>query len=531
MGGAFGAGFSQGFAQQTSAIQQRQQDDELKKLLTEKAKIETDILGIKNEIAKMEPNEAISYITKNPMVAQMIGFDPVKFFKGLLYQGFTGYGEPTPQPKQPNADGNLVEDPNAPAFQQPTFPGHLTGTTMPNVGGINPRMAVEHDIYGRPYTGVRSYEERRIEDSKEVIQQKDAFGNPIGQPVIRPIKGEWRKTNIPGVEQFVDEYGNATGNIRQAGQEYEIKMRVNPDRSETPVYIPKQPGGGMGTPSQALSPGTGQFNLDMTSPTIGDDLIKMGTMIKKKGVGGLPGLGGGLGAPGGALKPPERSMYLKNEDLQKYINVETGERPKGNWTEEMLDASKYIREPEKKLGTEDASKLSNAIMAMENLPKVKERLFPNGQLDTDFAKKLWLWYKSPEAMANSEVAPYGKILKQAGEAQIRLESGANVPESEVKRLQERYNNQLFSSPEAVATGFDMLSNGIGSIVEIADPTGYYRAISKKSRKEIEPQKPTLQMKGNGKVIDEATARKYLNAYGGDKNKAREAAKKDGWKVQ
>jgi len=168
---------------------------------------------------------------------------------------------------------------------------------------------------------------------------------------------------------------------------------------------------------------------------------------------------------------------------------------------------------------------------MENLPKVKERLFPNGQLDTDFAKKLWLWYKSPEAMANSEVAPYGKILKQAGEAQIRLESGAQIPESEVKRLQERYNNQLFSSPEAVATGFDMLSNGIGSIVEIADPTGYYRAISKKSRKEIEPQKPTLQMKGNGKVIDEATARKYLNAYGGDKNKAREAAKKDGWKVQ
>ena len=48
---------------------------------------------------------------------------------------------------------------------------------------------------------------------------------------------------------------------------------------------------------------------------------------------------------------------------------------------------------------------------------------------------------------------------------------------------------------------------------------------------FQPQKPTLQMKGNGKVIDEATARKYLNAYGGDKNKAREAAKKDGWKVQ
>jgi hypothetical protein len=191
------------------------------------------------------------------------------------------------------------------------------------------------------------------------------------------------------------------------------------------------------------------------------------------------------GLPPGAIPtgPGTREKYLKGEDLQEYIDPITGKPPTGNWSEDSIDASgKFVRRPKNPLGMQDAARLSTAIKATPNIDIVKNRLFPKGQLDREFATYLSLWYNNPEKFAGTEAAEYGKKYMNAISAQVRLETGATKTETEQRDAISMYSNQLLSTPEAVIAGIDQLKGNLLGTINIADPTGYYRVLHGREEK-------------------------------------------------
>lgn len=457
--------------------------EEYKKMATNKLKLELDEMQKRADAAeRVRSGQAtthdylLSGLTKDPIEAMI-----------MAGQGMGGGQQQPQQPPQMNIGMNY-EEPTAPQTQV-TFPAAVTGTpTMPQ---IDIGRYMDRKLYGTT-------------TNPNDIVGSDTLAGPNGPMRVPRDRRSYRwDLAQPAYEAPVPIQGTTAGG-----------------GGFTQFVRPSQQMGSMGPPAQAIP---GNVGLPKPGqPIVFDNQETIDAMFGK----GKPQIGG---MPGGAIqtKPAERDVILKNEDLGKYINPQTGERPKGQWTENSLLGSGYIKEPEKKLGTEEAAKLGNAVEAINNIPQVMGRMFKDGQLDSTFSKELWAWYKFPETMAKSEAAAYGKIMRQAVEAQVRLESGATVPPEEIKRKIETNMAQLFSSPEAVATGFQMLQNTLSSTVEIADPSGFYRAISKKARKEVNPKKPTLSTKD--KQLDKTTAKQILNEAGGNRERAREIARQRGYK--
>lgn len=462
--------------------------------------------------------------TGDPMDAMMAGIDTGKMDEARIMKGLFP-DQVTPQQPQTNIGMNYEE----PTTPQVTFNGGLTGVPRINFDNLTPH---QKGFLNKKW-GLFDFE--KVTGAREATvdgQSGIQYYGPNGPVTFQPTDSPVEYVKGPPINGIEHEYAVHKVTKQPMNPMFyppkplatEIKYQevASPDKSKSLEPVPRfaNPQGGMGTPSQAIGmPKKGQSIQFDNKETLDE-------YVKTFGSGGRSG--GGI-----QTEPAERAKLLSDKDLADYIDIDTGKRPQGKWTQDSIEANgKYVRKPEKVLSTEEAAKLGNGILAVENIPIVTERLFPNGNLDPKFADDLWAWYKSPALMAKSEAASYGKMIKQAIEANVRLASGANVPPNEIKDRIETYTNQFFSSAEAIATGYNMLYSSLGTNVEIADPTGYYRAVSKKARKPLlEVQKPSLLPKGNGKVIDKAMAQKFLNANGNDPVKAREAAKAAGWKVQ
>lgn len=484
MGGGAGialiGGLANGFAQGRKQAQEQELNKTYKDMMVKKLKNELDIAERQTqdfEQWKQDPNNVIlgmrAGVFKSPKDA-------------LMFQAMQGGGQP--QPQQANIGMNYEE----PTTPQMTFSPQQTGAPM--MPQIDPQRVLHKEVYGWDPAEAGP----NVPNAIDPATQQRATGLTTKGGGIRgyvptmPSHIEWvEHPTIPGIQiGYAD--GKPTGEVRQVAQGYDVKevKKKLPDGSETTefIHVAKRPGG-LGSPKTAL-PGQIQMVIDPNKPGAIDEAITGLRQVQQQGAkNALTPSGGGRG--GIQTGPATRGIHLTNKELSEYIDVNTGKPPKGQWTQDSIDASKqYVRKPEKVLGTEEAAKLGNAIEAVKNLPTIKERMFPGGQLDKDFSQALWLWHKSPEVMAGSEVAEYGKMLKQAIEAQIRLESGAAVPPEEIKRASERYITQLFSTPESVSKGFDMITNTLGTTVEMADPTGYYRAVSAKGRVDTS-KKPSL----------------------------------------
>lgn len=548
----------QGFTEGRQQAQEQQERKEYKKLLMKQMQAEFD--------AKEAQAQAVIDWQKNPS-------DPILGMKAgvfkeptdaLLFQIFGG--QPQQQQQLPPSIGMNYEEPTTPVVeqpvQQPTF-------SAQNTMGIDIDRLLEKRLYGtttnpNDIIGSDILWDEQNKRSVRVPRDRRKYRWDLAEPV--PIGYEVQKIEqelpsggktvefthipkIPGlgpspqavlpaqkktppIAQFENQEAGYRALLNQidldASRGLTLSQFINkyapPTENDTNKYL------SFLSQSTGFSPETKL--ADIPTQTVAQAITRFeGVRPELNNPGGLRAAGQPGVVNGKTItKPGIRSMYLNDEELAKYIDVNTGKRPQGKMSQDDIEASgQYVRKPEKMLGTEEASKLANGIVAMETLPLAISKMLPDGKtLDKSFAQKLWTWNKSPELMANSEVAPYGKIIKQAIEAQVRLESGAAVPETEIKRKIDTNVNQFFSSAESVATGLGLLQNTLGSTVEMADPTGYYRAIGKKGRQPLSPGKAKLSLKVGG-TLDAQTAKSILQEAGGDKNKARDIARQRGYK--
>jgi hypothetical protein len=470
MGGAFGAGLLSGLGQGMQRAQEQQADAEYKKLMMQKAKLDLE-LSQQKQTALTKFSE-----TGDPKHLIQAGVPPKDAYMASIFLPMMMQGQ--------GQDPRLTEGMNnPPPQQQVTFPGSMTGTpqidmnrfmekeiygttTNPNdIGGadrmIN-RGQAPHLPMGVPMMvprNKRGYDFSQANEATENIQFesgaspqglpiRQGYGNITGQPktgqIAQPVKNVYKETTGTGGEQglmTVPEY-------------------ATPTRGATP---------------QQAQGGTVQLTIDTSKPGWRNEIDKTLDQVQKPSLVGVGGI---------QTKPPLRSMALPDKELSNYLDIKTGKKPPAGMSEDAIAASgQYVRRPETEMPLQDAQRFSNAYLSTYDMKEVQSRLMRNGTFDMDLAKKMWAWFKAPNTMSGTEADYYGRMISFANQAQIRMESGAAVPESEVKDMVSRANANLFSSPESILKGMSLLSDRLGATVEVKDPTGYYKALSVKKRPE------------------------------------------------
>ncbi len=473
MGGRGGAAFVGGLMQGMAQSQQQSANDELKKFMLQKAKIETETL-----IRTKDLQERASQGDQSAIRELLILKYPIL--------GASGMGGQQPQQSPIPEDYGMYNEGGIPGPQQPTFPASMTGIPqMP----FTTQQIVEKEVLGRPYSGVRAYEDKRIENGQEVVQQMDAFGRPIGQPARNPVKGRWEKTNIPGVFQFFDEFGNATSKVRQGEIEYDIKEITNPDQSKSFTYMPKQPGAGMGTPSQAIpqggtpaSPGQAsgkqvQLTIDTTQPGWRNEIDKTLDQISrpKPQVGGMQST------------PAKNAMFIDAQEWGNWYNPKTGKTIESDMTIPQAKPAGFKSVP--KLSAETAGKFAAGAMTIDShLPEINAALFPKGKFDSGLYKEMKLYSTSPELAGGTRGAEYAKKLEESAEAWLRIKTGAAQTSDELKQAARTYVGQWLSNEKTIKNTLNMLKTNIEGFVKVQDPQGVLRAMTTRQEKMIGDKK-------------------------------------------
>lgn len=304
MGGAFGSGLMQGFSQQAANMQQRAQDDELKKMMITKYKTDYELQQRELDDADAASKGDISAIKRLVMKKSPL--------LGLLGLGQGGQGQ----------DPRMAEGMNEQPPQQPTFPGSMTGLPQLDVNRL-----VEKEVYSNT-----SNPNDWIASDRGIINKGQAPHLPIGVPMVVPKTKGGYLWNQAQEERETIQYepgrgeggapirqgrGNVTGREKTGliYQPEEIPRRdvEGADRSVSSVPVPKLyvqpptngsiPGQAPATPQQAEG-NTVQLTIDTSKPGWRNEIDKTLDQVSRP----KPS----LGTPGMIqTKPPADVMLLE----------------------------------------------------------------------------------------------------------------------------------------------------------------------------------------------------------------------------
>ena len=171
------------------------------------------------------------------------------------------------------------------------------------------------------------------------------------------------------------------------------------------------------------------------------------------------------------FKLQERLIPLKTEAARSLIQ------------EKAKTASKFP----KPLSAEGASKFALARAGERATQGARNVLFPGGTAESfradisqaaknPLARAWGGWVQGlPKVSKKDAQLAYDRI-KQAYKSQIRIESGAAIPEPEVEREAQDRTSNLFADPEAAFEKLDTLETLLRGIRTTMDPTGAYSGL-------------------------------------------------------
>jgi hypothetical protein len=184
------------------------------------------------------------------------------------------------------------------------------------------------------------------------------------------------------------------------------------------------------------------------------------------GAGGVrkvwqPKYGGpGAGAGGGGYQPP------KPELRQFERGGVTLEQPFNPYTNQPVGGAN-VKAEKKPMATDAAGKLGMLTSGLDGLKEARGIIMPNEKPDYKVLGQMELnlpWTKGRQA---------GSLIDDALEGKIRIESGAAVPDQEIKRMAKRFRPGVADHPELIKQKLDRLETYLTGTIETLDPNKNY----------------------------------------------------------
>lgn len=145
--------------------------------------------------------------------------------------------------------------------------------------------------------------------------------------------------------------------------------------------------------------------------------------------------------------------------------------PINKWTHKPVPGVDPILKERKKALTADAAgKLQMAQDGRLDIQKFREYILPEGpDGPVDYVGVFNAWMGTPWTKGR-ESKP---LLLNAMEAKVRIESGAAVPDQEVRRMGQRFSPSVFDTPDAIKDKMLRLERFLAGTVEKLDPNTRY----------------------------------------------------------
>jgi len=233
----------------------------------------------------------------------------------------------------------------------------------------------------------------------------------------------------------------------------------------------------------------------------------------------------------GRLDQGEERLDISRENLNLAKNkVVFGEFEKGGerFRQTFNEQTKQPVGPpvsisgKKAMPAETAGKMGMLESGLDALKRAKSILMPEGRVTRQTYEIIGQMQTNMPWTAGREAR---SLIDDALEGKIRIESGAAVPDPEVKRAAIRFRPSVFDTPQLIRLKLDRLERYLSGTVEKLDPNKNYRNTDIIMTGED----------GNKYVLSPGEARltkdkamMFLELAGGDKEKARKLARDEGY---
>jgi hypothetical protein len=228
-----------------------------------------------------------------------------------------------------------------------------------------------------------------------------------------------------------------------------------------------------------------------------------------------PRFGGpaGGGAVGG-YQPPKPDLRQFEQGGVTY------EQPFNPYTNEPT-AGASVKSEKKPMAGEVAGKMGMLQSGLNAITQVQQMLLPSGEPDGHTYKVLAQMEANLPWTTGRQA---GALIDDALEGKLRIESGAAVPDQEVKRMAKRFKPSVTDQPALIKQKLARMETYLRGTIELLDPNKNY---GKNIETFTAEDGKKYVVKPNNK-LDEAKTAEYLKRANYDKAKARALAKSEGW---
>lgn len=227
-----------------------------------------------------------------------------------------------------------------------------------------------------------------------------------------------------------------------------------------------------------------------------------------------PKFGGpGNGAVGG-YQPPKPDLRQFEQGGITY------EQPFNAYTNRPVGGAS-VKTEKKPMPGDTAGKMGMLQSGLDAITQVQKMLMPNGEPDMQTYKVLAQMDANLPWTTGRQV---GSLIDDAIEGKIRIESGAAVPDQEVKRMAKRFKPSVTDQPELIKQKLTRMETYLRGTIELLDPNKNYG----KNVETFTAENGKKYVVQPNNKLDQSKAAEYLKRAGGDKDKARKIAKAEGW---
>jgi hypothetical protein len=246
-----------------------------------------------------------------------------------------------------------------------------------------------------------------------------------------------------GAGTYVDEQDPQTGAIRSTFR------LTNPSAAAT-VLQGLNNFGGLPGPQLAPAPGAGP------APVPGP------------GLGARPPALGPTGFGGGVKSVPKPETRREINDgveyefeVNPYNNVE-------------VPGSRRVAKEKQPMAGEAAGRTGMLASSMDSFQQLKALMMPGGKLREDWRSVVAVGnLPGPLSAMNPNAREYDTYVRNALTAKLRLETGANMPASELADLNARFRPSALDNGKLVVSKMDSLEKFLNGSIEMLDPNKKY----------------------------------------------------------
>jgi len=248
-----------------------------------------------------------------------------------------------------------------------------------------------------------------------------------------------------------------------------------------------------------------------------------GGAVPPAGLGVRPPVIGGGGGGGNLVSAPKPEAREEVKDGVKYkyfVNP---------YNNQEVPGSRTVIEERPALSGEAAGRAGMVQSSLESFNQLKDLLTPGGELRSDWKKVVGIGnLPGPLTALSPDARKYDTYVRNALTAKLRLETGANMPVTELADLQARFRPSAFDPPDLVKNKLNSIESFLHGSIEMLDPNKRYSKetlIVKDEKGNQYAWSPGEKPSGK---IDKTTAAKYLRMANGNADEARRLARADGW---